>query len=129
MAITTKNLLLLDGIGALITATLLSQVVARYEPLFGMPKSIVYLLSVVALGFAVFSLSSHLLVKHRLSRYLGVIIWANISYCLATAALLFVYREQLSGLGITYFVAEIIVILLLVYLEYQKGIADIRGTS
>ncbi|WP_154852697.1 hypothetical protein [Cyclobacterium xiamenense] len=127
MTISAKNLLLLDGVGALMTATLLTQVVARYEPLFGMPKATVYVLSVVALGFAAFSLGSYLLAKRGFSRYLGMILFANLAYCVATATLLFVYREKITWLGIAYFVGEIILVLVLVYQEYKKVTPGIGG--
>lgn len=127
MTISAKNLLLLDGVGALMTATLLSQVVARYEPLFGMPKATVYVLSVVALGFAAFSLGSYLLAKSGFTRYLGIILFANLAYCVATATLMFVYREKITWLGFAYFIGEIILVLILVYQEYKKTRPGIGG--
>lgn len=56
---TINKLFLIDGIGALITALLLSQVLARYESVFGMPASLLYVLAGVAACFAVYSLTCY----------------------------------------------------------------------
>ncbi|MEQ8706424.1 MAG: hypothetical protein RIC19_21005 [Phaeodactylibacter sp.] len=120
MNLTAKKMLLLDGVGALVTATMLSQVLARHVPLFGMPKEVLHILSGVALCFAVFSLTSHLLVKSGFDRYLSIILIANITYCITTLVLMGVHIEKLTWLGIAYFIGEVIIVLILVYAEYRK---------
>ena len=119
MHISAKRMLLLDGLGAIVTATMLGQVLARFEHIFGMPKDILYLLSGVALCFAAFSILSHLFVKKAFSINLRIILVANFSYCIATASLVVLLYEELTWLGVSYFIGEIIVVLGIVYAEYK----------
>jgi hypothetical protein len=85
-----------------------------------MPQTVVHVLWIVALGFAAFSLGSYLLVLSGFERYLRIILFANLTYCLATAVIVVIYIEKLFWPGVAYFIGEIFVILSLVYVEYQK---------
>jgi len=109
----------LDGLGAIITAVM-CQVVARLESFFGMPKEVMLVLSSLALCFSVFSFSSYLFVKKDFRKHLGIILIANITYCLATSILAVIHIERLTGIGIAYFAGEIIIVSILVYGEYLK---------
>lgn len=120
MKYSAKKLLLLDGVGALTTALLLSQVLARFEPLFGMPKNVVFILSGVAGCFALYSITCHLIIKNNFERYLKVIITANLIYCVATCGLVIFHIQTLTWFGIAYFSGEIIIISMLVLAEYRK---------
>ena len=62
MGFTIKKVFLLDGVGAIITGLMLSQVLARFVPLFGMPANLLFILSGLAFCFALYSLSCYLLV-------------------------------------------------------------------
>lgn len=119
MNISAKKILLFDGLGALITFILLSQVLARFEGLFGMPKEVLFLLSIVALCFAIFSISSYLFLKNNIEKHIKIILIANTTYGISTLVLVGIHIQKLTGLGIAYFVGEIIIILLLVYTEYR----------
>ncbi|MEX2513642.1 MAG: hypothetical protein WD398_12110 [Cyclobacteriaceae bacterium] len=99
MNCTAKNVFLLDGMGALTTAILLSQVLARFESLFGMPKEVLFILSGLAFCFALYSITCHLLIKNNFEAYLKVIITASLIYCLATFGLVLLQGEILAKLG------------------------------
>ena len=120
MNFSAKKLFLLDGLGALTTAILLSQILARFESFFGMPKNILYILSLVAVCFAAYSLTCFLFVKTNFSRYFRIIIVANISYCLATLGLVIIYFQPLTWFGIAYFLGEISIISLLIFREIRQ---------
>jgi len=120
MNFSAKKLFLLDGLGALTTAILLSQILARFESFFGMPKNILYILSLVAVCFAAYSLTCFLFVKTNFSRYFKVIIVANIAYCLATLGLVIIYFQPLTWFGIAYFLGEISIISLLIFREIRQ---------
>lgn len=120
MNISAKKLLLLDGLGAFASAILLSQVLARFDSLFGMPREILYFLSGIAICFAVFSLTSHVYVKSNFKRSLSIIFIANMLYCLATCILIGIYFDQLTWLGIAYFIGEITLVSVLIYAEIHK---------
>lgn len=110
---------MIDGTGGLITGLMLSQVLARLEPLFGMPQQVLLVLSGVAFCYAFYSFVCALLVSHTFRPYLKVIMFANLAYCLTTSVLIFWHLHTLTWLGIAYFVGEIIVILGLVMVEYR----------
>jgi hypothetical protein len=117
MNFSAKNIFLLDGIGALITGLLLSQVLARFESLFGMPKEILWVLSGVAFLFALYSITCHVIIKKNFGKYLKVIMVANLLYCLVTSVLMILLFNSLTWLGIAYFIGEIIIIVILVMIE------------
>jgi len=113
-----KNIFLIDGIGAIVTALLLSQVLARFEAIFGMPPQILYILASIAACFAVYSLACHFRVKENRSPFLKGIAVANTLYCIITLGLVIYLRESLTWLGITYFLAEIVVVMSVARLEF-----------
>lgn len=116
-----RTLFLIDGIGALVTATLLVAVVAQFEPIFGMPANVVYVLAVVAGGFAVFSLSCFFGFPSRWPRLLQVIAIANLSYCGATLILVINYRGDVTPLGAAYFIIEVMVVVPLAIHELRTA--------
>lgn len=120
MNYSAKTLFLIDAIGALITALLLSQIVARFVSFFGMPQNVVYLLAGIACVFAIYSALCHLLINNNFSPFLVGIAIANTLYCLLTAGLVIHYWYTISIWGVAYFVGEIIVVLTLVYVEYRQ---------
>lgn len=113
------NIFLIDGIGALLTATLLSQVLARWVPVFGMPQAILYVLAGLAGGFAVYSLACHFWLQPRRAAFLKGIALANTLYCVLTLGLVICLSGTLTPLGIVYFLGEIMVVMGLVSLEAQ----------
>lgn len=119
--LTPRQLFLIDGIGAIVTALLLSQVLARWQPLFGMPREILYVLAAIAGGFAVYSLLCHLRLTDRWKPYLRAIAIANTLYCLVTLGLVVYLRASLTWLGIAYFIGEIAVVMTLVSVEMRTA--------
>lgn len=117
MKFSYSNIFLIDAVGALITAVLLSQLLARFESLFGMPPPILYILAGIALCFAVYSFLIHMVIKNNREPYLKGIVIANTLYCVATLFLVFYLNDLLTWLGIVYFVGEIIIVLILVQIE------------
>lgn len=121
MHITPKTLFLTDAAGTLITAVLLSQVLARFEPVFGMPVDILMGLAVIALCYSVFSLSCYIWVRSSENRYLKIIAAANVLYCILTFTLMILLFSVLTWIGIVYFTMEIAIILMLAGLEYRTS--------
>ncbi len=119
MMINPKKLFLLDGIGALLSAFLLAVVLVRFESSFGMPTRALNILAVIACIFAAYSLLSYLLVKVTWQPYLRFIAFANLAYCCFTIGLVVYFKDELSGLGLIYFLAEVSVILVLARFELK----------
>ena len=112
-----KTLFLIDSLGALLTAFLLFIVLRNYNECFGMPEAILTTLSAIAAGFFIFSISCFLLLNKNWIPFIMCIVTVNILYCILTIILLIFYYPQLTILGITYFIGEIVIIAGLVYIE------------
>ena len=112
-----KSLFLIDGLGAFLTAFLVGVILRKFEDNFGMPQKHLIILSILACIFAVYSMSCYFFVGKNWRTYLKIIAVANLMYCLLTAILVIVLYQQLTILGITYFIGEILIIIGLVYAE------------
>ncbi|MCV9932516.1 hypothetical protein OIU80_09495 [Flavobacterium sp. LS1R47] len=112
-----KNIFLLDSIGAFITAFLLGFVLAKFQDAFGMPQTILYFLSALALVFAIYSSCCYYYVTTKWRSYLYPIMIANVLYCCLTSGLLIYYFHKLTILGLIYFILEISIIICLVVIE------------
>lgn len=124
MRLSPKTLFLIDGLGAITTAVLLSQVLARFEPVFGMPKYILFTLAGIACCLAIYSISCHFLVKENYARFLKAIAIGNLIYCIITVVLILMFFSSLTWLGIAYFVGEITIVLLLAQIEFKMSTDD-----
>ncbi len=119
-----KRIFLIDGLGALLTAVLLSQVLGRFTDFFGVNQSILYLLALIALAFAIYSFTNHFL-KNQLriwKRNLRIIAIANVIYCVTTVVFLFYLYDQLTVYAWIYFLGEITIILLLARWEFTIAV-------
>lgn len=117
--ITPTNLFLLDALGALISAFLLSFVLVKLKSIIGMPVEVLYILAAVPAVFALYSFSCFFFVRERWRPFLKLIAIANSVYCLVSLAMIFYHYEELTKLGIAYFLVEIVIVLLLVGVEWR----------
>lgn len=115
-----KTIFLVDGLGALATASILFLVQWRFQEYFGMSQEILSLLSLIAFAFAVFSIYCFLFLNRDWPIFLKTIMTANLLYCCLTTGLIIYYYSTLTIVGLTYFLAEIAVIAGLVYIEFQR---------
>lgn len=117
--LSSKKIFLIDGIGALLTALILLVVLYPLSEQFGMPRSTLIFLALLAITFCIFSSSCYVLSPQKWKPFLSVIILANILYCMLTSALLVYHYSRLTLLGFAYFSIEILVIILLVVFELK----------
>ena len=110
MTIDPKRIFLIDGVGAIITATLLAAILAQFEDTFGMPQRAAYFLAAIAVCFAVYSLAIYFIGPENWRPFLMAIAIANLGYCVLTLILMFLFRSEITALGIAYFAAEILVV-------------------
>lgn len=116
-----RKMLLVDGIGALVSAILLGYVLAQFSGSIGMPVKMLHQLAAVAGMFAVYSFTTYMFVKENCKPYLKVIAIANLLYCCLTVGLLVYFKTELTTLGLLYFIAEVVVILTLVIVELKTA--------
>lgn len=114
-----KNVFLLDGIGAFLSALFLFFILSFFEQQFGLPLKILYLLFCIAFIFSLYSIACFLLIKSKWRVFLKIILIANLVYCLLTAIILFMYRNSSTTLGFVYFSLEILVICFILFIEYK----------
>jgi hypothetical protein len=120
---TPKTLFLVDALGAVATAFSLFVVLRNYYTCFGMPEYILTYLSIIAISFCMYSTACFFLLKDNWTPFLRAISIANLIYCMLTMALLYIYFQELTTLGLAYFTIEILIILALVYVEWSVASA------
>ena len=116
MTLNERNIFLLDGIGALLSAFLMGLVLPCFSDQIGLPKSSLYFLAIIGLVYACFSFRCFLKAKEITATMLAAIISANVFYVFLTAALL-VTSGKLTIWGRAFLITEIIIILSLVVVE------------
>jgi hypothetical protein len=114
-----RTLFLLDGLGAVLTTFSLFFVLRNYYDYFGIPANILTYLSVIGLVYCAYSMACYCLLKDYWTPYLRIIGISNFLYCILTTMLLYAYYKGLTRIGLTYFLAEILIIMLLVYIELR----------
>lgn len=112
-----KRLFLIDSFGAFLTAFFLFAILRTFNEYFGMPKLTLDFLSIIALAFSVYSFCCFFLVSNNWHPFLRTISIANILYCCLTLGLVIYYYPLLTILGVTYFLIEIIIVVVLVFFE------------
>jgi len=119
MILNPKKLFLIDSLGGLLSAFLLGAVLASFETTFGMPQKVLYFLSFIACVYAIYSFLSYWQIKENWRLYMRIIVIANMIYCLLTIGLVIYYYQELTKLGVIYFLLEIVVIISLVIIELK----------
>lgn len=114
-----KELFLLDGLGAALTTFSLFFVLRHYNDYVGMPANILTHLSVIGLVFCAYSISCYHLLQGSWTSFLRIIAISNLFYCILTITFLYSYYNNLTRIGLIYFLAEILIIVLLVYIELR----------
>jgi hypothetical protein len=115
----TKNIFLLDGFGALLTTLLLYFILRNFNDFFGLSKDIFEYLSNIAFAFFLYSISCYFLAKQNWKSLLKIICALNVLYCLLTFGIILYHYENISIFGVIYFLLEILVIALIVFLEIK----------
>lgn len=120
-AIPAKRLFLIDGFGALVSALFLGVILVGLGAKIGMPKNVLYLLAVLPIFFAIYSFSCYFFLKAQSGPFLKGIAILNLLYSFLTIGLLFLYDHNLTFLGWTYFVVELMVLAVLIFLEFKAS--------
>lgn len=114
-----KKVFLIDAIGALISAFFLGIILVQFNSQIGMPIKTLYILAVLPCFFTVYSFSCYFFLKRNWRPFLRGIAIANSMYCFSTIGLMIFHFQELSGLGLFYFIAELIALLVLIRFEFK----------
>ncbi len=117
----TKRLLIIDIFGALITTTLLLLVVNNFNHFFGVTSSQINILAIISFLICSYGIVCWLTTKKNWKLLLLILALFNLIYCLTTVFVL----NSSTGLtiyGILYFFIEIVIILVLAFLEIKTAL-------
>jgi len=115
MKISPRNVFRLDGFGAMVSL-LFHLIIAFNQPTFGMPKQVVFYLSIFPTLLMPFSLYHSLHLPQNWKPSLRTIIIGNLLFCFVSIGVIAYYIDSLTILGLVYFIGEVIVVLGLVAL-------------
>lgn len=115
---------LVDGLGALLTATFIYLLATYFIDWVGLPYEVLRILALLALGMAVYSFSCHFFLNGNKKKWLHLIILANLLYVLATAILIIIYYDRIKWPGLLYFLSEFVVVFVLVRWERKIAISN-----
>ncbi|WP_420583044.1 hypothetical protein [Reichenbachiella sp.] len=116
-----KNVFLLDACGAVVSAAMLGLVLTTLESMIGMPSPVLHKLAIAACVFAMYSFLCFWRKPDNWRPFLRAIALANFCYCIYTIILVNSHYDALTALGVSYFVAELIVIFALVTFEWKRS--------
>jgi len=116
-----RQLLLIDGVGALLSAFLLGVVLVKYEVTFGIPVKSLYLLAAIPIFFALYDFTCYLSKSKKTARLLQIIASANLVYCLISLALAWSHRETITLWGWGYLIAEVLIVVALAIIEFKTA--------
>jgi len=119
MKISPRIMFLIDGVGATVSASLMGLVIAQFVPIFGMPSSSAYVLAAIPILYIVYSFYHYFRLPKDWQVNLKLIAAANLLYCFISIGLVFYHFEELTKLGLAYFLIEIIVVLGVVVMELR----------
>ena len=119
--LSAKQLLFVDGIGAVVSAVMLGLVLPHFQRHIGMPITELYLLASLPIAFAVIDFYWLLARNGNERTGLMLIAFANMAYSLLSMLLVIVNFELLTAIGLSYFVIELLVLAALVTFELKTA--------
>ncbi len=117
-----KSIFLLDGLGALLSAILLCIVLRTFNQYIGISKTTLTYLSWLAVLFSIYSLTCFFVLSNHWKPFLILISIANLLYGTLTLGIIIYNYHYITLIGIIYFLAEIAIIYLLVFIELKMVI-------
>lgn len=93
----------------------------RFKTLIGIPEDVLHCFALVAVFLAIYSWFCFFKLKGYYKPFLRVIATSNTIYIASTIVMLVLLHEQLSVLGMVYFTLELLIIVILIYLELQAA--------
>lgn len=118
-----KNIFLTDSLGAALTTFYLYFVLRQFYEYFGMPTYILTFLSLIGLFFCIYSISCFFLLEGNWTPFLRLISIGNLLYCVLTMIFVYIYFNELTKLGLLYFLLEITVIVAIIIIELRVATA------
>ncbi|WP_299681731.1 hypothetical protein [uncultured Dokdonia sp.] len=119
MIFSPRRLLLIDGLGAILSAFMLGIVLVKLESMFGIPPSTLYFLAILPVFFALFDFYCYQRKSNSLGRCLKMIAILNLLYCCLSVGIAFYHIETITIIGWLYILIEILIIITLAVFELK----------
>lgn len=119
--LSSRQLFLIDGIGAVVSAIMLGVVLVGWNHWVGMPVQALYVLAAIPIGFAAYDFYCYLRVAEPQSNFLKVIAGLNLAYCGISIAFLFQHWSSLTWLGWAYFLIELVIVIVLASIQLRAS--------
>ena len=110
-----------DALGALISAMLLGFVLPVYKDVFGIPLSTLNVLAIIPMGFVFYDLSVYFFTRSIKRLHLRMIAVLNILYCVVSLAYVINDMDEVTLLGWTYIIGEVLIVLGIAVYEWRIG--------
>ena len=108
-----KRLFLVDGVGAILSAFLTGVVLVRFESIFGIPPSTLYLLAAIPVVFAIYDFIGYRTDEIKIGRCLKGIAIMNLLYCCLSIGFALYHMDTITSLGSTYILVEVSIVITL----------------
>lgn len=112
-----RQLFLVDGAGALLSAFMLGVVLVAFQSYVGIPVSTLYVLAAVPVAFAIFDLVSYFQGAHRSGLLLRTIAVLNLLYCCLSLGFAYHHSVTVTLLGWVYILGEVAIVAALAFFE------------
>jgi len=109
--ISLKNILRLDAAGALISAVLWLCVLPYFHQALGIPMKTCYFLGLFPVLFLIYDVICLYTIQESYMRYIRIIAWANLLYCVLSILVAIMHMYSLTKLGWGYITLEIIIVI------------------
>jgi len=116
-----KQLFLIDGLGAVVSASLLGTIGYRFADTFGMPQWVLYFLAALPCLFIVYDMICYLKVHKNWAPYIKIVVFINLFYCFLSLGFMIYFYQELTTIGLIYFSLELLVVLILVNIEWKTS--------
>lgn len=120
--VTPRRLFLVDGLGAIVSSFMLGVVLVKFQRFFGIPVPILYFLAIIPCILALYDALCFFFAKVKVALYLRILAILNVTYCVLSLLLAFRHQASLTGLGWTYMIGEVILVLGIAWLEWEVAI-------
>lgn len=117
--ISPEKLILMDGIGALVSSLLSFIVLSGYRPVFGIPGPMLNILVFSPVAIAAYGFSCVFVFRKNIGLKLKVIAYFNAIYCLLSATSALYYGAAVTFWGWLYLLSEIAIVLALASFEFR----------
>ena len=117
MNINEHTIFVWDGIGAVLSALTLGLVLPTFQAWIGMPVRILHQLAYFACVYALYDFCCVRWSNKKNPKWLCIVVIANISHTLLTIFYLLSYINQITFIGMMYFMIEILIVWWIVYYE------------